>query len=157
MDDIKQNTLFNEYSSLILIILLLFAAPCMIRDLSSKNAGLKPKGEHRIDSINSIIPECELPAIMRGYEDDSVHTTIFSAPGRKIAVTVFKKDFKNKEQLFLGDTSCRDSLSYSCDIYKLQNNECIRLVSSLFDCKDSLLSKKVIIFYNKNFIYSNFY
>lgn len=157
MNNLKENTLFNEYSSLFSVIVFLFIVPHMIKDLSSKNVNIKQKGEHRVDSVQSINIPCESPAIMRGYENDSIHTTMFSAPGRKISVSIFKKDFEKNTQIFLHDTCCRDSLAYPCNISKLQNDECLRLVSSLYDCNDSLLSKKVIIVYNKNFLYSDIY
>ena len=121
----------------------------------------KPKVVNHIDSLYKIdavyMPPCEHPAYMSGRDVDTCHVTKFISVGRKICMSVFIKNVKTNTQKFIKDTCCRDSLIYLFPNKALTKYDCVRLVHSLYDCKDSLLSKKVIIFYNKDFIQSDLY
>lgn len=115
----------------------------------------KSNGEYRTDSL--YVPPCEHPAYMGGCENDTLHIVFFKSMGRKICISVFIKNVQTNFQRFVKDTCCRDSLFYTFLNKGITKYECVRLVHSLYDCKDSLLSKKVVIFYNKDFVQSNFY
>jgi hypothetical protein len=122
---------------------------------------LESNGEHSTENVYKIdtvyVPPCEHPAYMSGRDTDTSHVTKFISVGRKICMSVFIKNVNTNTQKFIQDTCCRDSLIYSFPSRSLTKYECVRLVHSLYDCKDSLLSKKVIIFYNKDFVQSDLY
>ncbi|MFA7191978.1 MAG: hypothetical protein WC089_01610 [Candidatus Paceibacterota bacterium] len=154
MDDIKQNTLFNELSTIFVILIFIVIFPFIKKTEQEKilnKSSIETQPNYWPNSVDSLkIPmPFKSKAYIRGGPDDSdVYISRPKLVGGRICISTWGAVFRKGEiikEKFIEDTCAKDSFTYIFKKKRLGDYPYVCVRYFFYDNNDTLLCTKQIV------------